>query len=293
MDVQFTQDFDESFGNIPLPKFSRIREVRVDDDGTMLCECCRFQMTKLFCEQQVAVASLVYEASGQEFKGFTHHDMGLRYRADYMHLAYKSSTPKNVKQLFHKLAADDIRGPRLMIPIPDSLAIQERLPILPAIDRLKNYTKSDINLELFDQMVTQTYTPPGGLDEDGEYDLFDEQIRTFNAGTTEASETMFDCSINNSSLPEAAKAGVRTRDLLKQQWEEACEMADNLGEDAVKELEECVAAFRTFCNITSRGESPTAEVDSKGRRRYVPMTQGKYQGSTKRVYNTHNMYRSG
>ena len=132
-----------------------------------------------------------------------------------MHLAYKPSTPKNVKRLFHKLAADDIRGPKLKISVPDTLPIDETLPILPAIDRLKNYKKSDINHDLFDQMVTQTYTPCH-LDEDSEYDLLDEQIKSFNACTTKASETMFDSSINNSDLPESAKAGVRTSDMLKQ-----------------------------------------------------------------------------
>jgi len=294
MDVQFTQDFEDDIEiqSIPIPKFSRIREVTIEEDGTMLCDCCRFEMTLCFCEQQVSVAKMCHECAGDEFKGFTHHDMGVCYWSSYMHLAYKPSTPKHIKQMFHKLAGDGIRGPKLRIPIPDSLPIKEKLPILPAIDRLKNYKKSDINLELFEQMVSQTYRPPANLDEDAEYDLFDEQIKSFNASTSEACESAFDTLLNDSDLPALAKGGVRTRDLLKQQWEEACDMADTMGEEATKEPEECVSAFRTYCNIVSRGECPRVETGEFGRRKYVPMTQGKYQGNQERVYNTHHMYRS-
>ena len=95
--------------------------------------------------------------------------------------------------------------------------------------------------------------------------------------------------MNNSKLPSSAKGGACTRDILKQQWEEACDMADNIGEEGTRELEECVAAFRSYCN---QGQQQTGENDEIGRCKYVPMTQGKYQGSQKRVYNTHHMYRS-
>ena len=289
MDVQFTQEFDDDFSYIPIPRFSRIRQVTVEEDGTMLCDCCRFESTLCFCEHCVAVANLVYASSGEKFNGFGHHDIGARYRSDYMHLAYRESTPKIVKQLFHKLSANGIRGPKLRIIIPDSLPIEEKLPILSAIDRLKNYKKSDINLGLFENMVSHIYAPPTDLDNDAEYDLFNEQIEAFNSSTTAASEARFDISMNNSKLPSSAKGGARTRDILKQQWEEACDMADNIGEEGTRELEECVAAFRSYCN---QGQQQTGENDEIGRCKYVPMTQGKYQGSQKRVYNTHHMYRS-
>ena len=51
--------------------------------------------------------------------------------------------------MYHLLACQPIKGPKLRIPIPDSLSIENSDPMLPAIDRTKNYDKVDIDMLLF------------------------------------------------------------------------------------------------------------------------------------------------
>ena len=87
-------DLGDEYSNVPLPLFRRIRHVKFEMDGTMMCDCCHFQGCGLFCAHQVKVATAIHEARGIEFKGFTHHDIAARYLSGYMHLAYRASTPK-------------------------------------------------------------------------------------------------------------------------------------------------------------------------------------------------------
>ena len=92
-------------------------------------------------------------------------------------------------------------------------------------------------------------------------------------------------------------------------------MADNLGSDATRELEQCLNRFETYCNIKSSTDmaideevgsadgpavgvsaaSVVSNVDdsNKKRRVVVPMTKGKYTGTQERHFNTHHMYRNG
>jgi len=83
-----TQLGEDAFKNVPLPLFSRIREVFIDDEGTMYCKGgCKFECAQCFCEHQACIARLIHEVAGAEFKGFTHHDCGVRYLSGYMQLA--------------------------------------------------------------------------------------------------------------------------------------------------------------------------------------------------------------
>ena len=94
IDIQFTQAKDyEDISEVPLPLYSRIRTVRVEEDGTMICSCCTFAMTLIYCEHCVCVAKKIHKSVGKEFTSFTRHDVGVRWMSDYMHLAYQPSTP--------------------------------------------------------------------------------------------------------------------------------------------------------------------------------------------------------
>ena len=119
---------DNDLLEVPLPRVSRIRLVSIDSDGIMSCSCCAFQNQGLFCEHQCATAKLVYELQDLKFGGFTHHDVALRYKTAYMHLAYRHSTPMNIRKMFDGLVQSDIQGPKLQISIPsvDILPIQEK-----------------------------------------------------------------------------------------------------------------------------------------------------------------------
>ena len=200
-----------------------------------------------------------------------------------MHMAYDPSTPKDIRNLYHRLAKDGKRGPMLKVIVGDDIPIVEPEVHLPALQRLKNY-KQD---EKFDSSRTQTYKPT----EDGCIDDNDEEFMNdrnyFYGLTQESTELVFNESINNVDIPFLMAGGMRTRDKLKQAWEEACANADDIELSAVTELELSLKRFSTFCNEIMHVSSDNEEDDSVGR--VVPMTQAKYKGGEKRIYNTHHM----
>ena len=76
-----------------------------------------------------------------------------------MHLAYRASTPKPIRDVYHHLTCNAIRGPKICTGIPTTMSIEDRQAILPAIDCLKNYDRQDLDLNKFDAMFSYTYTP--------------------------------------------------------------------------------------------------------------------------------------
>lgn len=289
LDLQFSDDFEEDLKDVPIPVFDRVRRVVVEEDGTMLCGCCRFEGCGYFCEQHIAVADLVYRFGGGTFPGFTKHDCDPRYLSEYMHLGYQESTPDDVYEMWHELSGRQLRGPKLMVKIPDSLPIEDELPRLPAIDRLKNYKKEDIDMSKFEAMHTISYTPPSqrqsqhsGLEED-DTGLYKAQYEAMKAHVSKNCTMMFEECLENAVLPEAMSSQVKTRERLGQNINEACDLADNIGTEAMQELETRLKDFREWClghpNYKGRGEG----------RNNVPMTGATYQGTRERNYNTHDM----
>jgi len=80
-------------------------------------------------------------------------------------------------------------------------------------------------------------------------------------------------------------AGIHTRDTLKQAWSEACSMADDIGRVATVELEASLKSFTSFCNAKGTEKKDKKECDMG---KMVPMTKGKYKGTSDCVYNTHH-----
>ena len=90
----------DHFTNVPLSLFHRVRVVKVSSDGVMTCSCSKFESRGHPCADHMCVAKYVSEALGKEFRGFTHHDVALRYWNAYMHLAYKDSSPPTFRKIF-------------------------------------------------------------------------------------------------------------------------------------------------------------------------------------------------
>jgi len=280
--------FDEDeFKSVPLPLFCRVRDVAVLDDGTLICGCCHFESCGLFCSHQVAVSRYVHECNGIEYSGFTHHDVLVRWTSGYMHMAYDPSTPTDIQEFYHRLAKDGKRGPMLKVFVGDNIPIVEPKVHLPALQRLKNYKQEDVNFDNFDSSHTQTYNPAEDCTIDDNDEEFLNDRNYFYGLTQESTELVFNESINNAEIPLSMAGGMRTRDKLKQAWEEACANADDIGLSAVTELELSLKRFSTFCNEKMHDSSDNEEDDSVGR--VVPMTQAKYKGREKRIYNTHHM----
>ena len=139
--LPFDADDTDRFRHMHLPLFCQIRQVSIDERGTMFCTCSKFERCEYFCADQVCAVEVVYQASCMPFLGFTHHDVACCYCTVYMYMAYKPSTSKAIQMLLTQLALDDVQGPTLIINIDGLLIIEEPRPILSALDRLTNYNK--------------------------------------------------------------------------------------------------------------------------------------------------------
>ena len=72
--------------------------------------------------------------------------------------------------------------------------------------------------------------------------------------------------------------------MLKQKIEDCCAAADQLGEEAKGELGRRLDDFQNWCASKSECEN------NDGTEKVVPMTNSRYNGTSKRVFNTHNMW---
>ena len=77
----------------PIPIFSCIWSVTVDQTGTMLCSCKHFERIGLPCVHLACVASLchdmpVSDSHTSKFAEFTHHDIAVCWWSSYMYYAY-------------------------------------------------------------------------------------------------------------------------------------------------------------------------------------------------------------
>ena len=134
----------------------------IDTDGTMNCTCCLFEQQGLPCTHLACVAVLCHESVGFQFPGFSHHDICVHWRSDYMHFAYKKTTPPDMHIKFHWIAIK-YSGPNLQMRTPYSLAIHPREPLLPALDRIQKYIKEEAEeICLANSKATVTYNPTDG-----------------------------------------------------------------------------------------------------------------------------------
>ncbi len=257
-----------------IPFFRRVRLVTIDDNGIMKCSCCEYEVCGLFCEHQICIAKSIHKFVGESFLGFDHHDIALRWRSAYMHLAFRSNTPKSLQQLFDNLLDSGDIGPRMKIPIPDSIGIEEPSEDQPAIDRLKNYQKEHAIVlnNYFDGLFISEFVPECCKDLD----------------------SLFADSIENYELP--VDVVTNAREILKDKVSTAYHMADRLGKRGIEELECVIENFMTWANKHYEDSSDEdisieigAEPKTTMRVKYIPMTKDRYTGNVKRIYNTKHM----
>ena len=292
----------------PIPLFSRIRTVTVDYKGTMFCTCKHFERIGLPCVHQACVASFCHKNqmtdtqntdSHHFFAGFTHHDISVRWWSQYMYYAYRSTTPPVIVQQFHTLAMNPIKGPKMRCLVSGNIPITAPQEIEPAIIRLKNYPKKAFRLsELRNSVLSQRRIHLSQTaQEEEENDLFD-YISNSNRGDYSGGDLndVFSNSIYNSDFRSPLSDNhVLARNSLRQLIEECCSEADGLGHvDGLLRLEDHLKLFLSQCSVIKsskrKASSEGSQDDSIERvRQTVPMTNGKYQGSAKRIFNSHHM----
>jgi hypothetical protein len=282
-----TEDY-EDFSDVPIPLFVRVRDVTINEEGTMQCSCHKFSCRGYFCEHQVAVADSICQANGDFFNGFTHHDVSVRWHSSYMHLAYKKTTPNLLQKMFHRLAVKDIDGPTFIKDIPESFEIQEGVVHATALDRLKNYKKEDVDLSFCDGLSQSTFLPTNLDDED--------QDELFNRITSDLEEKggligkemdlMFDDSIHNAIIPITSDSTARVA--LKAMYECTSTLADRLGLKGVQIMEKGFNEMQSEMHNHLR-EKNEENMNHCKKRKFEPMTQDSYTGTKKRIHNTYHM----
>ena len=161
------------------------------------------------------------------------------------------------------------------------------MPILPAIDRLKNYSKDDFDFTLINtQNRTLKYRPP---DDDIEHDqLLDSLADELRSSTQAYIHDQFSQSISDSVFETMTESKQpRTRDSLKQMIEGACSDCDMIGIADVNKFVRHFTELHAFCN-ERKSQLPKNKNESV-ENRIVPMTQDKYIGTAKHVFNMHHM----
>jgi hypothetical protein len=230
----------------PIPIFSRIRSVNIDQTGTMFCSCKHFKRTGLPCVHMACVAKLCHETSvfgshTSKFSGFTHHDIAVRWWSSYMYYAYRSSTPSHNIEKYHLLAMNPIKGPKMRFNVPQFLEIYDEQQNLSAIDHLKNYprnfiSQSQVKESILSKTIIHISLTNNDDIENGIITYVDDKWKE---GSGRHMNDLFSQSIMNSDFYSPQKVGsVQARSSLKQLWEECCAEADEIGPEGVRKLED-------------------------------------------------------
>ena len=115
-------------------------------------------------------------------------------------------------------------------------------------------------MDQFDAMFDETYSPDQFQNDDEVEDfaiktITEEMYKALNATTTAEMESVFSLSLNDANISSMLTGGVEdTREALKPLMNEAYEIADDIGEEGMDKLRECVLDFRKWCNKKTADE---------------------------------------
>ena len=141
------------------------------------------------------------------------------------------------------------------------------------------------------QRVIHLSQTPAEDDENKLFNYMNSHLSDYTGGSL---NDIFSDSIRNSDFHSPMKDNqIMARQSLKQLYEECCTEADALGVvDGIRKLEDCLNSFLASCNTINAsrkvgGQSQEQDLTKKTGDT-VPMTHGKYNGLSRRIFNTHN-----
>ena len=159
---------------------------------------------------------------------------------------------------------------------------------MPAIDRLINYSKDCIDLEMIDGMFVTSYVPTSTDGDTPEVnDVFETMFQELQNLTPESSMVAFDRAISNSSLPSSIPV-VSSRSALRSLVETSYVLADKIGQEEIQNLEVHLKQFNSWCSIELTKKE--CQNQSQQKQKNDALTQETYEGNVQRVYNTHHMH---
>ena len=100
-------------------------------------------------------------------------------------------------------------------------------------------------------------------------------------------EDMFELALNVSNFHKSVSHNMSSRQKLKATVNTAFNLADKIGDEGVSRLEETIAELNQWCSAKLEITHVTTGTTTK--QTYAYMSQESYDGSAKRVYNTHHM----
>ena len=263
---------DDDFSDVPIPLFWRVRKLKITADGEIVCDCCCYHHSCMIYEHHAAVADLCYTAKGRTFEGFHITDLPPRHCSAYMYYGFRKETPDQLQYMFDCLLEEKRLGPNLGMRVPDCLILPFEPPFTkrPAIDRLKNYCTEKVKKAMskvtrfngrekteskssgdsttqntsWDSMFSQTYDPDDELMAD---ELLQSLQRSLEGVDSGYEGNKFNPSLNDWQVENEVRRNLCTRDLLKQQWEEVCAAADEVGCEGTEKLSLTMRQFQGWC----------------------------------------------
>ncbi len=277
----------------PIPRFIRTRTVRWDREGSFYeCSCCHFERTGIPCVHIYAVVKRL----DPDWKGFTHHDVSVRWWSAYISHGFLDSQDsgedgkeESLSTRLCNLADFDAKGPSIRtLPAPMLVDVgfptASRSTDVPAFCRVKNYAKDHLH-EIFgkgdvrstemnlDIGLTQTTFDPDDHDDDDDDDggggvcnLFEESLKQI------------------STINETLEDHMRSVEANFRRIASLLRIVDTPGR---------YAAVTAVSSIVSQLEDLVYKKENRKRSSSGRGTQGVVMEShtaKRRMYNTHNDY---
>jgi hypothetical protein len=134
--------------NSPVPLFRRIRMVQLHKDGSMQCSCCLFERTGLPC---IHIHKVV-QISNDEWKGFTHHDVDVRWWTCYAVYAYSNNSGQ-LGRLLQTMNTEGRKNKPFFNATGDlscfaNIPIVGATPLPSLIDTVSNYSRQELTFML-------------------------------------------------------------------------------------------------------------------------------------------------
>ena len=116
-------------------------------------------------------------------------------------------------------------------------------------------------------------------------------LKKLQTGMYNTTEKLFSESLDDTTFPPETMQSLRTRDMLKQKWEESCALADQVGPEQRFVLSNLLDKFQQDCHDVMNRDTNIATTNDQGEKpKHVGMAGAKYTGAQKRVNITHGKF---
>ena len=124
----------------PIPCFTRVRNVTMLLDGSLICDCGTQERQGLCCCETMAVIKKYFP----NWEGPSHYDVSPRWWIYWLKFGHRVGCGQFTSDT-EQLLSSEKAGPSFPHPIPDDGLYEPSLRILPARERVRNYSVETLN----------------------------------------------------------------------------------------------------------------------------------------------------